>query len=148
MAAPGLRGGCSCIFAYMLASRALFSGRTRERLLTKIMMLHECRPAEHSIPALPAVLRSVLADPARASLARLMPNINDQHPHALELLCGLLQFNGADRLTAEQALAHPYFTTADWARVASTSTATTLQPHDLCDAVVPEFVDTQLSTAI
>jgi serine/threonine protein kinase len=51
------------------------------------------------------ILRGLPAKPAK-SLEKTYPHIGE---HGLQLMLSMLRFNPADRITAEEALEHPYF---------------------------------------
>ncbi|XP_068455560.1 mitogen-activated protein kinase 6 [Clinocottus analis] len=96
-----------CIFAEMLTGKTLFAGahelEQMQLILESIPVLREeDRQELHSV--IPVFLRSDMSKP-QTPLAKLLPDIS---PQALDFLEKILTFNPMDRLTAEEALAHPY----------------------------------------
>ena len=98
-----------CILAEMLGRRPLFTGDSPKGQLQRIVrVLGTPTPDECSYITNPAALATIAeaGKHAKRPLASLFPvTIN---PLALDLLNGLLQFDPRRRLTAEQAIAHPY----------------------------------------
>ncbi|XP_028293702.1 mitogen-activated protein kinase 6 [Gouania willdenowi] len=96
-----------CIFAEMLTGKTLFAGahelEQMQLILESIPVLREeDRQELHSV--IPVFIRNDMSKP-QTPLADLLPNIS---PQALDFLEKILTFNPMDRLTAEEALAHPY----------------------------------------
>ncbi len=98
-----------CIFAEVLLGKPLFPGRDLVHQLQLITDLLG-KPPPHVISAIHnARARAFLATmPAKEPrpFASKFPGVD---PPALELLARMLSFDPADRPTAEEALAHPYF---------------------------------------
>lgn len=96
-----------CIFAEMLTGKTLFAGahelEQMQLILESIPVLRdEDRQELHSV--IPVFVRSDMAQP-HTPLAALLPEVS---PLAMDFLEKILTFNPMDRLTAEEALAHPY----------------------------------------
>ncbi|XP_019935481.1 mitogen-activated protein kinase 6 [Paralichthys olivaceus] len=96
-----------CIFAEMLTGKTLFAGahelEQMQLILESIPVLREeDRQELHSV--IPVFIRSDMSKP-HTPLAKLLPDVS---PQALDFLEKILTFNPMDRLTAEEALAHPY----------------------------------------
>uniref|UniRef100_A0A3P9MNP8 Mitogen-activated protein kinase 6 n=1 Tax=Oryzias latipes TaxID=8090 RepID=A0A3P9MNP8_ORYLA len=96
-----------CMFAEMLTGRTLFAGahelEQMQLILESIPVLREeDRQELHSV--IPVFIRSDMSKP-HTPLAKLLPDVS---PQALDFLEKILTFNPMDRLTAEEALAHPY----------------------------------------
>uniref|UniRef100_A0A3Q3M1K9 Mitogen-activated protein kinase 6 n=1 Tax=Mastacembelus armatus TaxID=205130 RepID=A0A3Q3M1K9_9TELE len=96
-----------CIFAEMLTGKTLFAGahelEQMQLILESIPVLRdEDRQELHSV--IPVFIRNDMSKP-HTPLAKLLPDVS---PHALDFLEKILTFNPMDRLTAEEALAHPY----------------------------------------
>ncbi|KAM6981063.1 mitogen-activated protein kinase 6 [Aplochiton taeniatus] len=96
-----------CIFAEMLTGKTLFAGahelEQMQLILESIPVLREeDRQELHNV--IPVFIRSDMSQP-HTPLARLLPDVS---PQALDFLEKILTFNPMDRLTAKQALAHPY----------------------------------------
>ncbi|XP_068597915.1 mitogen-activated protein kinase 6 [Brachionichthys hirsutus] len=96
-----------CIFAEMLTGRTLFAGahelEQMQLILESVPVLREeDRQELHGV--IPAFIRNDMSRPS-TPLAKLLPDVS---PQALDFLEKILTFNPVDRLTAEEALAHPY----------------------------------------
>ncbi|CAJ1049424.1 mitogen-activated protein kinase 6 [Xyrichtys novacula] len=96
-----------CIFAEMLTGKTLFAGahelEQMQLILESIPVLREeDRQELHSV--IPVFIRNDMSTP-HTPLAKLLPEVS---PQALDFLEKILTFNPMDRLTAEEALAHPY----------------------------------------
>ncbi|XP_053721186.1 mitogen-activated protein kinase 6 [Synchiropus splendidus] len=96
-----------CIFAEMLTGKTLFAGahelEQMQLILESIPVLREeDRQELHSV--IPVFIRNDMSVP-QTPLAKLLPDVS---PQALDFLEKILTFNPMDRLTAEEALAHPY----------------------------------------
>lgn len=96
-----------CIFAEMLTGKTLFAGahelEQMQLILESIPVLRdEDRQELHSV--IPVFIRNDMTKP-HTPLAKLLPDVS---PQALDFLEKILTFNPMDRLTAEEALAHPY----------------------------------------
>ncbi|KAJ7994595.1 hypothetical protein DPEC_G00251100 [Dallia pectoralis] len=96
-----------CIFAEMLTGKTLFAGahelEQMQLILESIPVLREeDRQELHKV--IPVFIRSDMSQPHNP-LAKLLPDVSAQ---ALDFLEKILTFNPMDRLTAEEALAHPY----------------------------------------
>lgn len=96
-----------CIFAEMLTGKTLFAGahelEQMQLILESIPVLREeDRQELHSV--IPVFIRNDMSTP-HTPLKTLLPELS---PQALDFLEKILTFNPMDRLTAEEALAHPY----------------------------------------
>ncbi|TNN68386.1 Mitogen-activated protein kinase 6 [Liparis tanakae] len=96
-----------CIFAEMLTGKTLFAGahelEQMQLILESIPVLREeDRQELHSV--IPVFIRNDMSKP-HTPLTKLLPDVS---PQALDFLEKILTFNPMDRLTAEEALAHPY----------------------------------------
>ncbi|XP_041838171.1 mitogen-activated protein kinase 6 [Melanotaenia boesemani] len=96
-----------CIFAEMLTGKTLFAGahelEQMQLILESIPVLREeDRQELHSV--IPVFIRNDMSKP-HTPLDKLLPDVS---PQALDFLKKILTFNPMDRLTAEEALAHPY----------------------------------------
>ncbi|KAG8697035.1 negative regulator of the PHO system, partial [Ceratobasidium sp. 395] len=102
---------CGCIFAEMITGVPLFRGRDNQDQLLNIMRIIGT-PDER-------VLRKIAADSPEIQLKQYprYPKVPWQQvvpkasPQAIDLLERLLQFDPTKRITAQEALMHPYFTT-------------------------------------
>ncbi|CAL9701419.1 unnamed protein product [Knipowitschia caucasica] len=96
-----------CIFAEMLTGKTLFAGahelEQMQLILESIPVLREeDRQELHTV--IPVFIRNDMSTP-HMPLKTLLPEVS---PQALDFLEKILTFNPMDRLTAEEALAHPY----------------------------------------
>ncbi|KAL3900032.1 MAG: hypothetical protein SGCHY_001625 [Lobulomycetales sp.] len=97
-----------CIMAEMLNGKALFPGKNNEDQLLRIFKLRGT-PSEQSWPhvsELPEYKPNFPMYPA-VSLASKLPNIDAA---GLDLLERMLQYEPYKRISAKDALTHPYFT--------------------------------------
>lgn len=97
-----------CIMAEMFTGRPLFPGTTNEDQLLKIFRLMGT-PSERSWPGISSFAEYKQTWPVYATqeLRAILPQIDTQ---GLHLLSQLLQLQPERRWSAEQALAHPWFT--------------------------------------
>ncbi|XP_074542810.1 mitogen-activated protein kinase 15 [Halichoeres trimaculatus] len=126
-----------CILGEMLLGKALFPGTSTINQIEKIMSAIP-HPSPEDILAIKSeygssVIQRMLLKPQVPLEDLLQPSVP---PDALDLLKGLLVFNPDKRLTAEQALKHPYV-----ARFHSP----TKEPALNYDVVLPVDDDIQLS---
>ncbi|MBN3271079.1 MK06 kinase, partial [Polyodon spathula] len=96
-----------CIFAEMLTGKTLFAGahelEQMQMILESIPVIHK-EDREELLGVIPVFIKNDMSEP-HTPLAKLMPGISAE---ALDFLKQILTFNPMDRLTAEEALAHPY----------------------------------------
>ena len=100
--------GVGCILAELLGSKPLFQGKDRVNQLDKIIDVIGIPPEDEltaigSIAAQEYIRRKGPRE--GISLEAAFPNANSL---AIDLLKGLLQFHPEKRLTAKQAIAHPF----------------------------------------
>ncbi|XP_022057978.1 mitogen-activated protein kinase 15 [Acanthochromis polyacanthus] len=126
-----------CILGEMLLGKALFPGTSTINQIEKIMSAIP-HPSPEDILAIKSeygssVIQRMLLKPQVPLEDLLQPSVP---PDALDLLRGLLVFNPDKRLTAQQALQHPYVS-----RFHNPSK----EPALNCDVVLPVDDDVQLS---
>ncbi|XP_006001969.1 mitogen-activated protein kinase 6 [Latimeria chalumnae] len=96
-----------CIFAEMLTGKTLFAGahelEQMQLILESIPVIHE-EDLQELLGVIPVYIENDMTEPHKP-LAQLLPGIS---PEALDFLAQILTFNPMDRLTAEEALSHPY----------------------------------------
>ncbi|XP_007242383.3 mitogen-activated protein kinase 6 [Astyanax mexicanus] len=96
-----------CIFAEMLTGKTLFAGahelEQMQLILESIPVIHE-EDRQELQSVIPVFIKNDMSVP-HTPLAKLMPGVSAE---ALDFLEKILTFNPMDRLTAEEALAHPY----------------------------------------
>mmetsp|Transcript_27662 Transcript_27662/g.33582 ORF Transcript_27662/g.33582 Transcript_27662/m.33582 type:complete len:372 (+) Transcript_27662:400-1515(+) len=97
-----------CILGELLGGKPMFQGTSTMNQLDKIMEITG-RPSQEDIDAIQspfaATMLESLPPVEPRSLRELFPNAS---PEAEDLLRRLLQFNPNKRITAEEALRHPY----------------------------------------
>ncbi|XP_066540641.1 mitogen-activated protein kinase 6 [Hoplias malabaricus] len=96
-----------CIFAEMLTGKTLFAGahelEQMQLILESIPVIHE-EDRQELQSVIPVFIKNDMSVP-HTPLAKLLPGVSSE---ALDFLEKILTFNPMDRLTAEEALAHPY----------------------------------------
>ncbi|KAJ8247855.1 hypothetical protein GJAV_G00251290 [Gymnothorax javanicus] len=96
-----------CIFAEMLTGKTLFAGahelEQMQLILESIPVIHE-EDRQELESVIPVFVKNDMSEPQNP-LAKLLPGVSAE---ALDFLEKILTFNPMDRLTAEEALAHPY----------------------------------------
>ncbi|KAJ7337349.1 kinase-like domain-containing protein [Mycena albidolilacea] len=101
---------CGCIFAEMISGMPLFRGKDNiDQLLhiVKILGTPSTNTLKKMREAAPDIQLKDLGQYPKASLAQLLPKAS---PAAVDLLERLLKFDPAERISAADALSHPYFT--------------------------------------
>jgi mitogen-activated protein kinase 15 len=97
-----------CILAELLLGKPVFPGTSTLNQLDRVMEITG-RPSPEDIEAINSPLAQTMLESLPPSKSRrlrdVFPTASDD---ALDLLKTLLQFNPNKRLTAEQALRHPY----------------------------------------
>ncbi|XP_062266184.1 mitogen-activated protein kinase 15 isoform X2 [Platichthys flesus] len=111
-----------CILGEMLLGKALFPGTSTINQIEKIMIAIP-HPSPEDVLAIKSeygssVIQRMLLKPQVSLEDLLKPSVP---PDALDLLRGLLVFNPDKRLTAEQALQHPYVARYQGARIQTDS---------------------------
>merc|ERR1712062_955567 len=96
---------CGCIFAELYRKSPLFSGKYETDQLAKIFQVVGTPPVT-AWPEDSPVLRNNFVNNQPRNLQDLVPEID---PLALDLLEKMLLFDPKSRITAQAALAHPYF---------------------------------------
>uniref|UniRef100_A0A8C9PD95 mitogen-activated protein kinase n=1 Tax=Spermophilus dauricus TaxID=99837 RepID=A0A8C9PD95_SPEDA len=96
-----------CIFAKMLTGKTLFAGahelEQMQLILESIPVVHEEDPQE-LLSVIPVYIRNDMTEP-HTPLTQLLPGISRE---ARDFLEQILTFSPMDRLTAAEALSHPY----------------------------------------
>jgi len=104
---------CGCIFAEMISGVPLFRGRDNQDQLLHIMRILGT-PTEAQFQKIlkdsPEIQLKPFPRYPRMSFAQVLPKAS---PAALDLLERLLKFDPAERISAAEALSHPYFTEAN-----------------------------------
>ncbi|KAF8640670.1 hypothetical protein AX17_000327 [Amanita inopinata Kibby_2008] len=103
---------CGCIFAEMISGVPLFRGRDNQDQLLHIMRIIGT-PTEAQFQKMqrdsPEIQLKSCPRYPKMPFSQILPKAS---PHAIDLLERLLKFDPAERISAAEALSHPYFTTA------------------------------------
>lgn len=102
---------CGCIFAELFTRKPLFPGQYEVDQLGQIFSILGT-PSEADWPEDSSVLRNSFSSCKPRDLADLIPEMDTQ---AKDLLQKMLRFDPLKRITAAEALAHPYF--AEYGRI-------------------------------
>jgi len=100
-----------CIFAEMVTGRPLFPGTSEKDQLLKIFVL--CgTPSTATWPTLDALpqYKSDFPRYEARDLGKMLPSLAHPNDEGLKLLKGFLRYDPEHRISAQQALAHPFFT--------------------------------------
>ncbi|XP_026483724.1 cyclin-dependent kinase 6 [Vanessa tameamea] len=95
-----------CVLAQLHTRAPLLQGSCDSEQLHCIFRLIG-RPPRHEWPENVSIVADSFPEYPAQDLADILPRI---HPHALDLIKGMLVFDPAKRLTALDCLEHPYFT--------------------------------------
>jgi serine/threonine protein kinase len=101
---------CGCIFAEMITGVPLFRGKDNNDQLISIMRIIGT-PDERTFKSMATVSPEINVKQftrySKVPFERIIPKAS---PQAIDLLERLLQFDPSKRITAQEALRHPYFT--------------------------------------
>ncbi|KAJ7291214.1 kinase-like domain-containing protein [Mycena rebaudengoi] len=103
---------CGCIFAEMISGMPLFRGKDNNDQLAHIMRILGTPSHQQFAKMLkdsPEIVLKEFPVLPKINFAQVLPKAS---PLALDLLERLLKFDPAERISAADALAHPYFTEA------------------------------------
>eukprot|EP01114_Cavostelium_apophysatum_P014472 TRINITY_DN3769_c0_g1_i1.p1 TRINITY_DN3769_c0_g1~~TRINITY_DN3769_c0_g1_i1.p1 ORF type:complete len:775 (-),score=174.06 TRINITY_DN3769_c0_g1_i1:32-2356(-) len=105
-----------CVFYEMLKGACLFDARDKSQLLQQICSILECRPSASDVQRNPVLNSYAVPKSGCKYLTDYVdaPSTNSSHsveisPDATDLLRLMLRFDPMKRITAEEALKHPYF---------------------------------------
>jgi serine/threonine protein kinase len=138
---------CGCIFAELFTRKPLFPGQYEVDQLGQIFSILGT-PSEADWPEDSSVMRNSFSACKPRDLADMIPEMDTQ---AKDLLQKMLRFDPLKRITAAEALTHPYF--AEYGRVphamtpSPSSSRTTSRRSDVSDASMSTSHDTSSSSA-
>ena len=135
---------CGCIFAELLTQKPFFPGQNESDQLTQIFGVIGT-PAENNWPEDSHILRRNFADIKPRNLSDMIPEISDD---GADLLQKMLKFDPRKRISAHDALSHPYFMefASDPNLSLSTSTSTISTDVSLSDTSLHQSHDTSSSS--
>ena len=135
---------CGCIFAELLTQKPFFPGQNESDQLTQIFCSIGT-PAESDWPEDSHILRSNFVDIKPRNLIKTIPEISDD---GADLLQKMLEFDPLKRISAQDALSHPYFMelATDHNLSISTSTSTISTDGSLSDTSMNQSHDTSSSS--
>lgn len=99
---------CGCIFAELVSGKPLFPGSSEQDELVRIFKLLGTPTVDiwPSLPDLTSQLPAPLPSYPARGLSYAVPTLD---PVGLSLLQAMLQYDPAKRISAKQAMQHPYF---------------------------------------
>jgi len=100
---------CGCIFAELINRKALFPGQNETDQLSRIFGVLGT-PSEEEWPEDSSILRENFATSRPRCFSEILPEIGSD---AKDLLEKMLTFDPRKRISASQALKHPYFAEYD-----------------------------------
>jgi len=137
---------CGCIFAELFTRKPLFPGQYEVDQLAKIFAVLGT-PPENEWPEDSSVLRNSFAYCRPRNFSEIIPEMD---PDARDLLEKMLMFDPKKRLTAAEALAHPYFAEYGLSPHASSpsasSTRSSVRRSDISDSSMNLSHDTSDSS--
>jgi len=132
---------CGCIFAELYRRSPLFPGKYETDQLAKIFQVVGTPPVT-AWPEDSPVLRNNFVNNQPRNLQDLVPEID---PLALDLLEKMLLFDPKSRITAQAALAHPYF--ADYGNSPHDNSIATNSDSNLTRSSVSDMSDSSINTS-
>lgn len=119
---------CGCIFAEMITGVPLFRGRDNQDQLLHIMRIVGT-PDDRTLRKIATESPEIQLKPypryPKIPFSQVIPKAS---PLAIDLLEALLQFDPSKRITAEEALRHPYFAEAGASETAAAGVPYSLAP--------------------
>lgn len=133
---------CGCILAELFTKTPLFPGKYETDQLAKIFQTLGT-PSASEWPEKSPILRKNFSNHPARNLLDLIPEID---PLAKDLLEKMLKFDPKQRITAQAALAHPYF--SEYANAPHDSSVSSCDTSNTTMSSVSDMSSSSINTSI